>query len=279
MSPSPFPERGRGGTGTSLIELLGALTAAAMLVLALLEGVSAAAEAWNRQIAGLGMEREARSALRLLLDDWQNLAPPPRVQAMQPAWPSFHVETPDRPGASSRLAFLRTHPARQTTGSPPEGGDLQLVLYDVILTPDGGATSAASRQTSPKLVRRVFPPAETYQRLRAHHVESKPLFSDADWQALRESPDEQEWLAHDVIRFLAMPALAADPKTPTPIRFTHLDLTLRVTHRAIARLLRSEADWQGEGLLARWLHQYTPDNPNDDREVRTYTLRLAAPVP
>ena len=52
MSPSPCPDPGQ--RGTSLIELLSSLAAAAVLVLALLDGVSAATEAWHRQIGGLG---------------------------------------------------------------------------------------------------------------------------------------------------------------------------------------------------------------------------------
>jgi hypothetical protein len=272
MSPLPCPDPGR--RGTSLIELLGALTAAAVLVLALLEGVSAATEAWHRQIGCLGMEREARTALRLLQDDWQSRACLPQVEPAKPDWPGFWVETPNHPGASSRLAFLRTEPARRRE-SAGSGGDLCLVLYDVVCTPDGGASSAASRQASPKLVRRVFDTAETYQRLRAHQLHERPLLTEADWQSLRRRSEDLEPLAHDVVRFLAVPqpATAADAaRTPLP---AHLDLTLRVTHRAMACRLNNEADWRGEGAHAQWLHQNTPDDPNDDRDVRTYTLRLA----
>lgn len=273
MSPSPCPDRAR--RGTSLIELLGALTAAAVLVLALLEGVSAATTAWHRQIASLGMEREARTALRLLQDDWQSLASLPHVESAPPAWPGYWVETPDSPGASSRLAFLRTEPAQRPSAAD-SGGDLCLVLYDVVFTSDGGATSAASRQASPKLLRRVFNAAETYQRLRAHQIDGRPLLTEADWQSLRQEAEDLPPLAHDVVRFLVVPQPPTAPDVSPAVPPTHLDLTLRVTHRATARLLRSEADWRGMGAQARWLHHNTPDDPNDDREVRTYTLRLPA---
>jgi len=272
MSPSPCPDPGQ--RGSSLIELLGALTAAAVLVLALLDGVSAATEAWHRQIGGLGMEREARTALRLLQDDWQGLARLPLAESAHPLWPGFWVETPAPPGASSRLAFLRTDSSHRSE-SAASGGDLSLVLYDVVFTPEGGATAAASRQVSPRLVRRVLPPAETYQRLRAHQLEGRPLLTESDWPSLRQGAEDLEPLAHDVVRFLAVPQPAATPDAARPPQPTHLDLTLRVTHRAMARRLNDEADWRGDGAQAQWLHQNTPDDPNDDREVRTYTLRLA----
>lgn len=271
MSPSPCPDRSR--RGTSLIELLGALTASAVLVLALLEGVSSASEAWHRQMGGLGMEREARTALRLLQDDWQSLAHLPRVEPDHPLGPGYWVETADSSGASSRLAFLRTEPARRNETSE-EGGDLCLVLYAVVFTPDGGATTAASRQSSPKLVRRVFAPAETYRRLRAHQLDGQPLWSDADWQTLRQGADEAEPLAHDVVRFLAVPQASLARNATARPRPARLDLTLRVTDRATARRLRHESDWRGEGAQAPWLHHDTPDDPNDDRDVRTYTLCL-----
>ena len=240
-----------------------------MLVVALLDGVSHAAEAWQRQISSLGMEREARTALRLFLDDWQSLARPPTVPP-QPPWPHFLLETPDTPGASSRLAFLRTDPSRLTS---QEGGDLCLVLYAVVFTADD--PSAANGQASPKLLRRVFNAAETYQRLRAHHLESQPLVTETDWQSLQTPSDEAAPLAHDVVRFLVVPRTPAD--MPADTGPTGLDLTLRLTHRAMARQLRDEADWRGGGRLARWLHNGTPDDPNDDRDVRTYNLRLPAP--
>lgn len=273
MSPSPCPDPIRYGTGTSLIELLCALTAAAVLVFALLEAVHAATEAWNRQTDCLGMEREARTALRLLLDDWQSLAWPPLVESGQPAWPYFLLETPDNPSASSRLAFLRTDPARRTR-TTEAGGDLCLILYTVVFTADAGATSSATRQISPKLVRRMFDATETYQRLRAHRLEGRPLLTEADWAALRQLPDRLEPLAHDVVRFRVEFPSSTTPDTPVSPHSTHLDLTLRVTHRSIARLLRGEADWRGEGAGARGLNHDTPGTPNDDREVRTYTLRL-----
>ena len=273
MSPSPYPDRTR--RGTSLIELLAALTAAAVLVLGLLESVGAATEAWQRQIGCLGMEREARTALRLLQDDWQSLAHPPRMDPTRPAGPWLQVDTPEGPGASSRLAFLRTDPARRSE-TRDEGGDLCLVLYAVVVTPDGGTTSAASRQTSPKLLRRLVDAAETYRRLRAHQLEGLPLLTETDWQSLDQTADDLEPLAHDVVRFLAVPrpleVTDASSSPPPP----HLDLTLRVTHRAMARRLSQEAAWRGEGPQARWLDPHTPDDPNDDRDVRTYTLRLAA---
>lgn len=272
MSPSPCPDRAHGGT--SLIELLGALTAAAVLVLALLEAVSASTEAWHRQIGGLGMEREARTALRLLQDDWQSLACLPRSDTMPQAWPGYWVETPDHPGASSRLAFLRTEPVRHR-GAADAGGDLCLVLYAVVFTPDGGATSVASRQTSPKLVRRVLDPAETYRRLRAHQLAGQPLLSEDDWPSQRPGSEELEPLAHDVVRFLALPQTASVPDAAPP-EPAQLHLTLRVTHRAMTHRLQDEADWRGEGARAQWLHQNTPDDPNDDRDVRTYILCLAA---
>jgi hypothetical protein len=274
MSPSRCPDRAR--RGTSLIELLGAMTAAAVLVVALLEGVSAASEAWHRQIGCLGMEREARTALRLLQDDWQSLARLPQVESAPTAWPGFWVTTPDSPGASSRLAFLRTEPAQRSSAAA-SGGDLCLVLYGVVFTPDGGATSAASRQASPKLLRRVFDAAETYLRLRAHQIDGQPLLTEADWQTLRQEAAEFQPLAHDVVRFRVVPRRPTAPDASPGAPPSQLDLTLQVTHRATARRLRDEADWRGEGAQARWLHHNTPDDPNDDREIRTYTLRLPAP--
>jgi len=198
----------------------------------------------------------------------------PRMDPTRPAGPWLQVDTPEGPGASSRLAFLRTDPARRSE-TRDEGGDLCLVLYAVVVTPDGGTTSAASRQTSPKLLRRLVDAAETYRRLRAHQLEGLPLLTESDWPSLRQGAEDLEPLAHDVVRFLAVPQPAATPDAARPPQPTHLDLTLRVTHRAMARRLNDEADWRGDGAQAQWLHQNTPDDPNDDREVRTYTLRLA----
>lgn len=274
---SPLPSLRHSPEGASLVELLAAMTTATLLVLAMLEGVSLASDVWQRQIGHLGMEREARAALRLLQDDLRSLAGPPLLATDRPAWPALQVEIPDSPGASSRIAFLCSNPPMLREASAETGGDLHLVLYAVAETPDGGATSAASRSSSPKLLRRRFSAAETYQRLSAHQADGRPIVQQEDWSSLCDAAHDQEAMAHDVVRFVVRPRFLTPKTGKSETRPSHLDLLLRLTHRARtgSRAQKLAANPPGNGTA----HANTtpPDDPHDERDIRTYTLCVALP--
>lgn len=275
LLPCRDPKRAVRAKGSTLLELLCALCAGFLILLSLMESVRGAMDTWCSQTRQVDMDREARSALRLLLDDWRSLVRIP-ADGVGTALPCLYIAQPEADRSSTRLAVLRTPPPPSPT-TEKNGGDLCMALYAVVFTSDDGATSTVGRVASQKLVRRVLSTEETYRRLRAHLRDGLPLVSEHDWQELHQHPETHEPVAHHVVQFQAR-----IPPSPVPSGQAHpaaeparLELTLRLTSRGIARMLRDEVDWRGEGPHARLLHQDTPDNPNDDPEVRTYTLHLA----
>jgi len=275
LSPRPDPNRGIKEKGSTLLELLCALCAGFLILLCLLEGVRGAMDTWCSQTRQVDMDREARSALRLLLDDWRSLV---RIPADDEgtAHPFLCIAEPEDTRASTRLAVLRTPPT-PTVPTEEYGGDLCMALYGVVFTSDDDATSTIGRVASQKLVRRVLSTEETYRRLRAHLRDGLPLVSEHDWQELQQHPETHEPVAHHVVQFQARipPSSLPTGLAQTAEEPVRLEVTLRLTSQGVARMLRNEADWRGDGPHARLLHQDTPDNPNDDNEVRTYTLHLA----
>jgi hypothetical protein len=182
---------------------------------------------------------------------------------------------------SARLAFLRASRPESPDATQPVRGDVRLVQYATAVTVEGGASSSDSRKVSQKLMRRVLPPDETFKRIKDHLENGKPLVTAADWSALEAGDEFTEPLAYDVIRFELVP-WSSMPVTGTaaPTEWddwkvpSWVDVTLRVTNRATAALLNTQDDWQGRGAQAPVLTNGTPAIYRDDREVRTYSMRL-----
>jgi hypothetical protein len=51
-------------------------------------------------------------------------------------------------------------------------------------------------------------------------------------------------------------------------------MTLRVTNRQTAQLLKNLTDWRGHGDFSHLITNGTPADYDDDPEVRSYTMRL-----
>jgi hypothetical protein len=250
-------------------------------------------------------QRESRTGLRFLVDDLGSavalpqLLPPP-VDAgggagAQQRRTRFWVETPGDAFSSARMAFLTSVPDERPRasggGAAPAMnlGDLRLVLYAVVLTPDGGASGLAPGAASQKLVRREFTSAATYERVTNHLTLGTPLVNPADWSLLEQQGAAamagglNAVVAHDVIRFEARPL--RDLTGPPPVGIwderempAWVEVTLRVTNRQTGRWLQTQADWTGQGERAAQITNSTPDIYTDDPEVQTYMARIRLPA-
>lgn len=296
--------------GFSLVELLVTIAVAFMLITALMQTMVSSLDSWTKQEKQFSSQREGRAALRLLADDIASLTVIPTggplaedPQAAAGRKPLRFMLEPGtgKSTSTSRLAFLRT--ARRAGKAGDSGrGDLQLVLYGVALTPDGGASGLEKDASSQKLIRREFSAAETYRRLENHRVGGQPLVFEQDWTELERPPKpagnggnnggggqvqtdaHNSVLAHDVIRFDCKALNTLQPGQPLPPQPwpveklpAWVEVTLRVTNRQTGRLLKSAQDWRGEGVRAAALTNGTPDVYEDDAEVRTFSMRLRMP--
>lgn len=284
----------------TLVELLTALAVSSVILLALAQSLTTATDSWTSQNKNFSAQREARTCLRLLTDDLSALVAlpatqfttaPPQPGTEPPVRQRFIHIRPQGDYQSAEIAFLRTAKGQSTKGKMTRG-DLQLVMYGLAVTQDGGASSTQSLTQSQKLIRRIYTPEATWLRVRAHLEQNLPLVTEADWEALREStpavtptaPEAiNEAMAYDVIRFTVKPFNDILNNEPPPDPWPQdqlpdwVDVTLRVTNRATATLLRTADDWRGEGAFSTLLLNNTPLNYEDDREVRTFTLRLRLP--
>lgn len=281
--------------GFSLVEVLVSMAVASILITALMQSLLSASDSWSRQSKHVTSQREARTALRLLADDLASAVALPAGGPLAQEAPGqasvpvrFWLESGPGEAGSSRVGFLRS--ARKVPLGPEAGrGDLRLVMYDVVLTDDGGASGLEPDARSQKLVRCEFTAAETFRRLQNHLMTSASLFFESDWNRLKDpnsAPTELAnitVLAHDVIRFdlRALESLVNGqtdrsrwPELEMP---NWVDLTLRVTNRQTARWLQSDADWRGQGERAQQLHNGTQDIYHDDPEVRTFAMKLRLP--
>lgn len=290
--------------GFSLVELLVTLAVALIVITALMQSMVSSLDSWTKQEKQFSSQREARAALRMLADDLASLATiptggpldsdPQAVSGLQPT--RFLVQAGTAESISTcRLAFLRTA-KRSATGSDGNRGDLQLVLYGVTLTPDGGASGLDMDARSQKLVRRQFSAEETYRRIEGHRINGQPLIFEDDWTKLEAPADatpspnsgtpsgtRNAILAHDVIRFDCKALESLLPgQTPVTNWPEHrlpkwVEITLRVTNRQTGRLLKTAQDWRGEGVRSDAISNGTPDVYEDDLEVRTFSMRLRMP--
>ncbi len=287
--------------GFSLVELLVTVAVAFILVAALMQSMVSSLDSWTSQEKMFSSQREARAALRLLADDLASiviipsdgpLEQDPQAMAGRKPLRLLVQEAPPNSVSTTRLAFLRTvkRVGKEADGG---GGDLQLVLYGVALTPDGGASGVELDANSQKLLRREFSSSETYRRLESHRVGGQPLVFESDWQQLENLPDpaspgvpvdgRNAVLAHDVIRFDCKPLENTMPNPPIAHEWPAdqlpkwVEVTLRVTNRQTGRQLKSAKDWRGEGVRAKAITNGTPDLYEDDAEVRTFSMRLRLP--
>lgn len=298
---SSFSARRKSRSAFSLIELLVTVAVSFIVIAALLQSMVSSLDSWTRQEKQFSSLREGRAALRLLADDLASIAVIPNggPLAQDPQSTTGQqimrfLSQPAAPGSTStsRLAFLRTV-KRAVKGNDSGRGDLQLVLYGVALTPDGGASGLEPEANSQKLVRRQFSAAETYLRLEAHRVSGRPLVFEDDWGALESIPDPDKdqaqpgmhnsVLAHDVIRFDCKAKRSLMPGEPELLEWpineipTWVEISLRVTNRQTGRLLKTAQDWRGEGVRQDAITNGTPDVYEDDKEVRTYSMRVRLP--
>lgn len=302
MTPSSrLPHAVKNRQGFSLIELLVSVAVAFILVAALMQSMVSSLDSWTNQEKVFSSQREGRAALRVLADDLASIVIMPGdgplaedPQAMTGRKPlRFLVQKgPPTSPTTTRLAFLRSV-KRATKGTDSGRGDLQLVLYGIALTPDGGASGAETDANSQKLLRREYSAAETFRRLEGHRVGGQPLIFEEDWQQLENLAEADNQaattgvrnavLAHDVIRFECKPLENMMPNPPVAQEWPSdqmpkwVEVTLRVTNRQTGRLLKTAEDWRGEGVRSTAISNGTPDVYEDDAEVRTFSMRLRLP--
>ena len=121
-----------------------------------------------------------------------------------------------------------------------------------------------------------------YRRLVSSSEVMKLLREDEDFADPEADPEraEDEAVAYNVVQFLVEPKVLDDESGVESDWDRELgegpdyvDVTLRVVDDRTAVLLPEEADWEGEGALARSLLGDGPDAPEGKR-VRTYRTRL-----
>lgn len=301
--PPTFDLR-RNRHGFSLIELLVTVAVALVLMTALLQSMVSSLDSWTSQEKAFSSQREARAAMRILADDLASIVGLPAggpldqdPQAVAGKLPMrFWIQPgPDGDTTTSRLAFLRT--VKRSKNNDAGHGDLQLVLYGVALTADSGASGLEVDLASQKLVRREFTPAETFRRLENHLVGGQDLVFAEDWVELQKAPQPSQGqedddapvpainavLAHDVIRFdckaleSILPGVQNPQVWPKDRLPVWVEVTLRLTNRQTGRLLKTKADWRGEGMRSDAISNGTPDVYEDDKEVRTFAMRVKLP--
>ena len=168
---------------------------------------------------------------------------------------------------------------------------MELVMYAVVLTPSGGASSVSSISTSQKLVRRSFDAATTLARVRDHLTLGDPLVVEEDWAYLSEMNPGVEIIADNVVRFTAVP-MDHTVGTKAPLQRVvpwnsngqhdtiprWLELSLTVVDRRAAQQLSSLQDWQGRGNFRQIITNGTPEDPSDDRDAVTLKLQARLQV-
>lgn len=277
--------RTHGDAGFTLLELITALAVSLIILITLMESLTQASRSWTGQSKSFSEQREVRAGLRILADDLEAIVPVPLpVNASTTIGLSqFILQPPGNDYDSSRLAFLRASRPDKENGTEVEQGDLRLVLYQVVLTPSGGASSVTDQVPTQKLMRKVMSPADTMTRLEEHRTSGTPLVNEQDWAAMNAEGADVEVVADYVVRFSVQPFRELPPPgtSVSPVRTwdekempAWVDVALRVTNRATSAMLRTESDWRGRGNFQKQLINGTPDDPYDDVEVMTTTMLL-----
>lgn len=300
--------QGHGGAGFTLVEVLCATAVSSILMAALASMLVSSLDAYSSQERRTNTTVETRAGLELLRMDLRSYCalPDDPARTDDDLLTRFAHVKAGSPYQSDRFAFLRyARPPTASIGVTPDLGNVILVAYGVAFTPDVGGTS------SPKLYRRLFTADETYTRLRAHLSSGAPLLSEADWQTVVKpssssppsggTPASTDSVAEPVIfqlvQFHITPLRSVYPATgdtatangiaalagslgwPEQAAPVCVDLHLRVTNRATAAKLTTEADWRGEGEFKELLlgRPVTPTDYRDDREVETQQFRIHLP--
>lgn len=302
----------RRAKGMTLVELLTSMIVASVIMVALLQTLTAASFSWTQQSKNFSAQREGRVAMRILADDLAGMVMVPQwsrdivagLQSGQVAnGPGEIAGTPiNRLSQDPRSGFLMDNGRgkrgarivflRGTRQGDPGGevgrGDLHLIMYGLALTNDGGASGLGNETMSRKLVRRELSAAETFRRVRDLMTAGLPLVTEDDWSALESLRDDPGVattgvVGGDVIGFeirglddLRGDAPVGGRQEWQPTQW--IDVQLRVTNRQTGRLLQSEGDWDGRGALGRLINNGTENDFEDDLEVKTYSMRLRLPT-
>lgn len=288
-----------------------ATAVSSILMAALASMLVSSLDAYSSQEKRTNTTVESRAGLEILRTDLRSycaLPDDPSTTTDDALTRFIHV----RPGSayqSDRFAFLRyAKPPMASVTITPDCGNVALVAYAVAFTPDVGGRS------SPKLYRRFFTADETYARVREHLLSGAPLLSEADWQTVTQpaaapaaggaagtatAVSVAEPVIFQLVQFRVTPlrtiyGVAGDPTTANGIAAVAgnvvwpeqtppacVDILLRVTNRATAAKLTTDADWRGEGAMAELLLGRPPTlaDYRDDREVETQQLRIHLPRP
>ena len=278
-------------SGFTLIELLVSLTVSSIILVALFQALSQATISWGTQTKSFSGQRELRSVMRLLTDDLAAVVARRALPLQTSPGTQFILEQATDGFGSSRLAFLRASPELGEVGGE-ETGDMELVMYAVVLTPSGGASSTASVSTSQKLVRRTLDAPTTMARLHNHITADAPLVTVEDWSYLAGQNPGVEVVADNVIRFSVLPkeeregdvgrrlddVVPWNTENANDVIPPWLAISITVVNKASAQQLSSIQDWQGRGNFAEFITNNTPDDPSDDREAMTLNLQVRLQV-
>lgn len=263
--------------GFTLLELLVAMTVTAFILVILLILFHQVVTAWNQESTRESNRREARSGLRLLVDDLQNLyalpepARHPLATAHSQKIQRFILLPPtggDASDQSSAFAFLRTI-SPQSRSTNPENMDVVLVLYRAAFNtnPNG--------KNNLMLLRRQLSPVETLERLQKHLEEGKPLVGNEDWSSMSHpSTAKDDPVVYDLIRCVVTP-LEHQESTSLPVSQpwpedqipSRLEITLSVTNPIHAAQLVTPRDWTNEVINLATQGSLHP-------EILTYALRI-----
>jgi hypothetical protein len=285
----------RRSPGFTLIELMLSMATGGALLLVLAELFGSTLTAFHSHDRRLGCTLEARSALQQLSTDLAAYCELPLLDGtgtmMQTPGLVYVAGRSDK--ESDRVAFLRRMRPPSTlaaNNAVADEGNLALVAYAV------GYTLDSAGQGCPKLFRKQFSVAETYERVVAAYHTGASLVLASDWQAITVGRDGAEPVAFYVVQFRAQPLMPekmdqdgdGEPsivglrsvlqgEVGSDFRPAALDLLLRVGHRSLATRLETSAQWRGVGVGKGMIlgHPATPNDYSDDPEVETRQQRVS----
>lgn len=280
--------------GFTLVEVLVATAVASILLVvlaSLFESTTTAYSSDQRRSSSTAESRAGFEILRADLRSYCALPDDPDRQGDEDV-PRFILFRSQDDYGSDRVAFLRfARPRAGRSGGVAvlDSGSLMLVVYAVGYTQDAGG------RWSQKLYRREFTPEDTMTRIQNLLASGTPLVGVQEWGAIANGMAGAEPVVFQLVRFQIVPyaRMSEQPDTATTDGITSqrslawnenhrplcVDVVLRVTNRAMAARLDSQADWMGQGRMAEQLlgRPPTPTNYEDDPEVDTQRIRILLP--
>lgn len=230
----------------TLVELLVSMAISSVLLLTLAMLMSQATDGYALSQRSIDQITQARAVFHLIETDLSSRLPDAPL--------AINSDPKDRDKGSNQISLVSVMAGYEQ--NPEHPGDLATICYYVAYDQD------PARETTPKLYRRSLDSAGTQERL------EKGI--DAP---IEPDPDSDEPVLDGVLKFQAK-LYATNPASGLEEAWqassnhepTHLELTLTIVDRALAKRLRDRSDWER-----------IADSPKDSelQMIRTFTRKIS----